>query len=149
MTGPSAGCAAVWNEKGDESVVSSGKTGMKILDLNHVAIHSADVEASRQFYEEGLGLVPKARPAFDFPGAWFDLGGGRELHLLGGMDFSVVSHCRGAHFALQVASLDEVQAELEEKGIPVVQGPQTRPDGARQIFVTDPDGYWVEFCELR
>ncbi|MEZ6089086.1 MAG: hypothetical protein R3C05_13875 [Pirellulaceae bacterium] len=25
-----------------------------------------------------------------------------------------------------------------------ISAPRTRPDGGRQIFVRDPDGYWIE-----
>jgi len=121
---------------------------MKIRALNHVALHATDLEVSRRFYGDLLGLPPKPRPAFDFPGAWFDLGEGRELHLLAGTDFGVISHSRGAHFALEVESLEETERFLCGRGIEIVQGPQTRPDGARQLFVKDPDGYWVEFCDL-
>ena len=56
---------------------------MKVLELNHVAIHVADVERSAAFYREVLRLEPLPRPAFDYPGAWFRLGARQELHLLG------------------------------------------------------------------
>lgn len=62
---------------------------MRILELNHVAILVSDIERSRRFYLEVLGLEPIPRPAFDFPGAWFRIGapgpGGaalQELHLI-------------------------------------------------------------------
>ena len=57
---------------------------MKILELNHIALHVADLERSVAFYREVLRLVPIPRPAFDFPGAWFQLGAVQELHLIGG-----------------------------------------------------------------
>jgi catechol 2,3-dioxygenase-like lactoylglutathione lyase family enzyme len=47
---------------------------LTIKALNHVAIYVADVEKSIQFYQNILGLEELARPAFDFPGAWFRLG---------------------------------------------------------------------------
>jgi catechol 2,3-dioxygenase-like lactoylglutathione lyase family enzyme len=47
---------------------------MKTLQLNHVAIHVADVERSVHFYRDVLQLEPLPRPAFKFPGAWFRLG---------------------------------------------------------------------------
>lgn len=42
---------------------------MRMLQLNHVAIHVADVPASVRFYHEVLGLEEIPRPAF-LPGAW-------------------------------------------------------------------------------
>ncbi len=121
---------------------------MNITGFNHVAIHVADLEASRRFYGEVLGLPTKARPAFDFDGAWFGIGGDRELHLLVGRAEPVVSHHRGAHVAFEVPSIEEAQADLRAKGVSIERGPQQRPDGAMQIFVLDPDGYWVELCDL-
>ncbi len=47
---------------------------MKQLQLNHVALHVADVELSCRFYCEVLQLEQIVRPAFDFPGAGFAWG---------------------------------------------------------------------------
>lgn len=121
---------------------------MEITDLNHIAIHVKDVAASRRFYGDLLGLKPKKRPDFDFDGAWFQLGPVRELHILEGREIDVVSHHRGAHFAFEVPDIQVAKAELEAAGVKIERGPQTRPDGAQQIFVLDPDGYWVEFSDI-
>ena len=43
---------------------------MKTQDLNHIALHVEDLEASMEFYGEKLGFEPIPRPDFDFPGAW-------------------------------------------------------------------------------
>jgi lactoylglutathione lyase len=56
---------------------------MEFLQLNHVALHVADIERSAAFYRDVLKLEPIPRPAFTFPGAWFRLGGDQELHLIG------------------------------------------------------------------
>ena len=55
---------------------------MNVTQLNHTAIPVADLERSRRFYQQVLGLRPIPRPPFDFPGAWFALGDGPELHLI-------------------------------------------------------------------
>ena len=120
---------------------------MDILDLNHVALHVADIDASCHFYGELLELPTKERPAFNFPGAWYALGPVRELHLIHGREKPVNSASRGNHFALEVASLAEAEAFLRSKGVEI-QGPQTRPDGVLQLYVFDPDGYSIEFTEL-
>lgn len=120
---------------------------MEILDMNHVALHVADIDASRCFYGGLLALPTKPRPTFAFPGAWYALGPVRELHLIAGRDKPVNSASRGNHFALEVASLAEAEAFLRSKGLEIF-GPQTRPDGALQLYVSDPDGYSIEFTEL-
>ena len=118
---------------------------MRIAQLNHVAIHVADVERSVAFYRDVLRLQPIPRPAFKFPGAWFRLGADQELHIIGERNEPVVSHNRGNHYALMVDDLSAWEHHLTERGANFVPR-RTRPDGALQIFVIDPDGHYVELC---
>lgn len=120
---------------------------MQVLQLNHVALHVADVDASVGFYRDVLKLPRIERPAFDFPGAWFRLGADQELHLIGDRDKPVHSHHRGGHLALLVDQLDEFESHLDACGAKRLAR-KTRPDGALQTFVQDPDGHWVELCVL-
>jgi lactoylglutathione lyase len=115
---------------------------MKILELNHVAIHVEDVARSTRFYAEVLGLEPMARPAFSFPGAWFRVGREQELHLIGRRP-EAPSPPRERHFAFRVDSIEAAVARLRERG-QEFEGPRPRPDGALQIFLRDPDGHMLE-----
>jgi len=116
---------------------------MKILELNHVAIHVKDVDASCHFYGEVLQLTRLLRPAFTFPGAWFRLGQGQELHIIGERIDPVIGQHRGNHFALLVDDLDAWEWRLDKLGIDHLPR-KTRPDGILQLFVRDPDGHVVE-----
>lgn len=118
---------------------------MKLLQLNHVALHVADVEASSRFYRDVLGLKPIPRPAFSFPGAWFGIGADQELHLIGGRTDDTNSHNRGNHWAMMIDDMDAWEAELKARGIEYLPR-RTRPDGAFQIYLIDPDGHYVELC---
>jgi len=89
---------------------------MKFLELNHVAVHVADVAQSSAFYERILKLERIPRPAFTFPGEWFRLGETQELHLLGDRSQPVHSHNRGTHFALLVDDLDAWEEHLKATG---------------------------------
>lgn len=117
---------------------------MKIQQLNHVAIHVVDVDASVRFYRDVLRLESMPRPAFSFPGAWFRLGVDQELHLIGNRAESVHSHHRGNHYALMVDDIDAWERSFQEGGVPSRR--QIRPDGAHQVYVTDPDGHVIELC---
>ncbi|MDJ1483475.1 VOC family protein [Cytophagaceae bacterium YF14B1] len=121
---------------------------MNIQLLNHVAVHVADVKTSISFYRDILGLPQLPRPAFDFPGAWFRIGTTQEIHLIGNRTEAVHSHSRGTHFALQVDNIKAVEAELKAKNA-TFTGPKQRPDGNWQIFIVDPDGHWIELCEIQ
>ncbi len=118
---------------------------MKFLELNHVALHVADVAQSSAFYERILKLERIPRPAFTFPGEWFRLGETQELHLLGDRSQPVHSHHRGTHFALLVDDLDAWEEHLKATGYPYFPR-KPRPDGAWQIFIIDPDGHYIELC---
>lgn len=118
---------------------------MTILELNHIAIHVADVEQSCQFYEKVLQLNRMKRPAFSFPGAWFRLGAHQELHLIGGRTEPANNHDRGSHLALMIDDMDAWEAYFTDMGVSYLPR-RTRPDGAFQIYVTDPDGYYIELC---
>lgn len=43
---------------------------MEIKRIDHYSIRTLDVEASRKFYTEVIGLTVGPRPAFPFPGLW-------------------------------------------------------------------------------
>jgi lactoylglutathione lyase len=116
---------------------------MKIQELNHVAIYVTDVERSVDFYSRVLKLPSMARPAFDFPGEWFRLGSTQELHLIGDRGEPYPEMNRNNHFALRVDDIDAWQQHLTEAGADF-RRKKLRPDGAWQIFVTDPDGHTIE-----
>ena len=115
---------------------------IKIHELNHVALHVSDLEASIRFYRDVLGLPQIQRPAFKFEGAWFGLGR-QELHLISdtSLDSAVRRH---HHFALLVDDSYAAKAELAAKGVTLLEGPSPRPDGPLQLFFHDPDGYRIE-----
>lgn len=119
---------------------------MKIQELNHVAIHVADVERSCAFYRSVLRLETMARPAFDFPGAWFRLGVNQELHLIGRRG-PVAPASANNHFALRVDDIAAWEEHLRHAGAEF-QPKKRRPDGAWQIFLRDPDGHFIELFTI-
>ncbi|AEI50933.1 VOC family protein [Runella slithyformis] len=121
---------------------------LSIIGINHVALYVADVERSINFYKTIVGLTSLVRPAFDFPGAWFRLGTTQELHLIGIRTEVVVSGSRSNHFALEVDDLDAWEAHFKANAA-TYRPPKFRPDGVRQLFLQDPDGYWIEFFSVK
>ena len=120
---------------------------MHFSQLNHVALHVADIERSVEFYRDVLRLEPIPRPAFTFPGAWFRLGADQELHLIGERTREVNSQTRGNHFALLVDDFDAWERYLTENKVHFAPR-RSRPDGALQLYVIDPDGHYIELCTL-
>jgi catechol 2,3-dioxygenase-like lactoylglutathione lyase family enzyme len=116
---------------------------MKIFGLDHVALHVKDLDASRAFYRDVLQFEALPRPAFDFPGAWFRIGMGHELHLIGERGQPVTSHRQGNHFAMETDDLDAWENHFKKIGF-TRSLRKSRPDGAGQIFIEDPDGHVIE-----
>ena len=120
-------------------------SAMKILELNHVAIHVADVERElRVSHRDVLRLEMLPHPAFDFPGAWFRLRARtRIVHLIGR---SVAICARQWQQSLRAAgklSIVAWEEHLQQTGAEFRPRKQ-RPDGAWQIFLRDPDGHYIE-----
>lgn len=121
---------------------------MRVKSINHIALHVRDLGTSIDFYHHLLEFeLLKTRPNFDFNGAWLRLGVAQELHLIVGRDYDTNGGSRKTHFALEVDSVNDIASFLATKKIAMV-GPKLRPDGAVQLFICDPDGYWIEFTEL-
>jgi len=113
---------------------------MRIRALQHVSIRSRDLDRARDFYERLLGLPTVPRPELGFPGAWYGIGTS-QLHLIAREQLMEGIDPTDPHFALEVESLEAVRRELQARGIPYLDF------GGPQLWVRDPDGNVVEFCE--
>src|SRR3990170_4964230 len=93
-------------------------------ELNHVSITVTDVAKARDFYTGLLGFEEIPRPAFDFPGIWYSLGGGLSLHII--LNDQLVRpaverekiQARYAHFALWTADADKTARQISDLGLP-------------------------------
>jgi len=115
-----------------------------ISGFHHAGFLVTDVERAAEFYEGVLGLPLLPRPDLGFPGRWYDLGGGHQLHLMSVLQMpghaDPPRHDR--HIALNVANIKEAEAVLNQMGIPVTYG--SGRAGNPQLFVRDPDGNTIE-----
>lgn len=127
---------------------------IKVRHIDHVTLVVADVEASRKFYAGLLGMTEVARPAFSFEGAWFQAGA-TLIHLIKEHDRSgpagypvevLVRSSRNHHFAFEVDDAKAVAEKLKAMGVTLLDDAKLRPDGATQVFLTDPDHHVVELC---
>lgn len=121
-----------------------------IVGLLHASLLIADVDRSRAFYEGVLGLAANpARLDLGFPGVWYDLGGGGQIHLLCLANPDPVSGRpehggRDRHTALAVRGWEDMKAALDAAGVVYTLS----RSGRRALFVRDPDGNALELVEV-
>jgi catechol 2,3-dioxygenase-like lactoylglutathione lyase family enzyme len=128
---------------------------LQVRTLDHVTLVVKDLNRSRDFYVGMLGMQPMERPRFSFDGSWFQAGK-TQIHLIlehpesGPAGIDVPQHLlamsRTHHFAFEVEDTQAATDYLRRRNVPIVSGPKERPDGAVQVFATDPDGHVVELC---
>lgn len=128
------------------TILSAQKTG---LAFDHNALLVNDLAVSSGFYMEILGLEEIENKTRKEHIRWFSLGNGRELHLSENKDHEVPD-VKGVHFAMKANDLDIFIAHLRANKIPFSNWhdqkniTNTRPDNVRQIYIQDPNGYWIE-----
>ena len=126
---------------------------IRVQHIDHVTIVVKDLSLSREFYVGLLGMEEVPRPNFSFAGAWFQAGA-TLLHLIeehpqsgrAGTEKDRAHGSRCHHFAFEVTDARAAAQCLIDRGCSLVQDAKLRPDGAVQMFVSDPDGHIVELC---
>jgi catechol 2,3-dioxygenase-like lactoylglutathione lyase family enzyme len=116
--------------------------GLQVTQIDHVSVIITDLERSRRFYRDVLGLkeIPKPR-TFDFVVLWFDLGN-QHVHLLLKEKPDTVS---ARHFALRVKDAAAARAHFRANGVEVQE--TTPIPGADRFFISDPDRNRIEIIQ--
>ena len=125
---------------------------MPAQSLNHYTINTRDLERTRTFYEEVVGLTVGERPPLPFPGYWLYCGNVPTVHLIGHRDENpVISDDtsqpaptgRLDHIAFTCNGLKDMRENLASRGIKFDE--RVLPSfNMTQLFYLDPDGVSVE-----
>ena len=127
---------------------------MSLGVLQHYTIEPSDLERTKDFYCDVLGLENGDRPPLGFPGYWLYSGGVATVHLLGprapreGVTVrdpkkKFDDTGRFDHVAFAATDLAGVRQRLQQHKIKYRENILPRL-GAAQIFLFDPDGVGVE-----
>jgi lactoylglutathione lyase len=125
----------------------------KTLEFDHTTLHVQDLQKSAAFYEKFLGFERIPDPFKDDKHLWYRIGAHQQLHVVGGATEPVRDDME-QHLAFRVASVPDFIARLDSAHIPYrnfagEQKVTLRPDGVHQIYLQDPDGYWLEINDSR
>jgi catechol 2,3-dioxygenase-like lactoylglutathione lyase family enzyme len=133
------------------------------LSLNHFSVRTLDLEATKHFYVNVLGLTEGPRPDFPFPGYWLyqgptDAYQNAAVHIIG-IDKNDVSgltnylgerdttQLKGSgaldHVAFFATGLADMLLRLKEHNIEPRQR-EVPSLGLHQLFLDDPNGIVIE-----
>jgi len=121
-----------------------------VAALLHAGLLVSDLARAKAFYESVLGLqLCPNRPELPYPGEWYDLGGGQQLHLmqLPNPDAGSVRPEHGGrdrHIALAVRNMDALKNRLDAAGVKYTPS----KSGRAALFCRDPDANTLEFVEI-
>ncbi len=114
------------------------------LGLRHLALLSRAFDEMKRFYIDRLGFRVEWEPDLD------------NIYLTSGTD-NLALHRAGAdvqaeggrldHLGLLVrepSDVDRWAAYLDEHGVPLTTRPRTHRDGARSLYLFDPDGNTIQ-----
>jgi catechol 2,3-dioxygenase-like lactoylglutathione lyase family enzyme len=126
---------------------------MAITEMQHYMVLSKDLEKTRAFYCDVLGLRTGPRPPFDFEGLWIYVGNVAAVHVATQTSYEVSGRVEAAgkrhgsgsvdHIAFAANNYDELIASFDRHGVRY-RATQVPGSDLRQLFVHDPDGIQIE-----
>lgn len=137
---------------------------MAVTALAHVLVLSDDIDASRDFYRDIVGMREGPRPPLEFPGYWLYADGEQVacMHIADRVAYLTHAATLGLgtgpddgtgqragtgaptvdHIAFDAPDYESAIATIERHGLDYVRN--TVPGGPRQLFILDPNGVRVE-----
>lgn len=131
---------------------------MSISRLDHYSIRTTDLDRTRRFYTEIIGLAVGPRPTFPFPGVWLYNGDQAVVHVVG-IDVNDPKGLadylgdRGLedqdgtgtidHVAFLCGDVDGMRARFKAAGV-VTREREVASLRLLQVFIEDPNGVTLE-----
>ena len=129
---------------------------MALTGMEHYLVLTSDLDATRDFYQDALGMSQGFRPQLGFPGYWMYIGATPVIHIAewntytahsNGKDIPVTVPAASTgsfdHVAFNAQDFESVLARLERHGVTPARNLQSK-SGMRQLFVFDPNGVKIE-----
>jgi lactoylglutathione lyase len=122
--------------------------------FNHMALCARNLKKTAAFYTDIIGLKTIKHPFNDTVHVWLKIGNGLALHIIKG-DCAESVHNIGIHLCFSVPSLEAFTHFLDAKNVTYgnwggePKKVQLRADGVKQIYLQDPDGFWIEINDAK
>ena len=116
---------------------------------NHLALYVKDLKKSEEFYKTVMMLQEIPEPFHDGKHVWFRTGVHSQLHIIQGST-EVTTHDINTHYAYSVKDLAVFTKHLDAMKVKYGDwngsstNPTKRPDGVVQVYLQDPDNFWIE-----
>jgi catechol 2,3-dioxygenase-like lactoylglutathione lyase family enzyme len=127
-----------------------------LTGIEHYLVLTADLDATRDFYRDALGLTQGIRPPLGFPGYWMYVGATPVIHIAEWQTYTAHSAAKDIPVTTPAAStgafdqvafnaedFDAVLARLMHQGVTPARNLVSK-SGMRQLFVFDPNGVKIE-----
>ncbi|SFZ89784.1 Catechol 2,3-dioxygenase [Flaviramulus basaltis] len=124
------------------------------MSFDHLALSVNDVDVAAEFYNSILNLNEITNKTKVDGIRWFSLGDNKELHLISIVAGEIKLN-KAVHFAVTTSSFDTFIKRLTSMNINYSswageeQKITIRADGVKQVYVQDPDGYWIEVNSVK
>ncbi|MGZ3874053.1 MAG: VOC family protein [Mucilaginibacter sp.] len=134
------------------SAQSAANTNQPVF--NHAALCARNLKKTADFYRQVIQLQEIHHPFNDTVHVWLKIGEGLALHIIKGDCAAAVQNI-GIHLCFSVPSLDAFIRHLDEMNVPYSNWTgqpkkiQLRADGVKQIYLQDPDGFWIEINDSK
>ncbi len=124
---------------------------MSVIKFEHVGIMVKDIEKSKGFYQEvvGLDLIDEMiHTNGELKLGFLGLNGEIIVELIEGYNDQLPVEGKVHHVAFTVKGIEEEKKRLKKLDI-ALQSEEitTLPNGAKYLFFHGPDGEWIEFFE--
>jgi lactoylglutathione lyase len=131
------------------SIFISLSTMAQKTRINHIALSVHQLQRSTVFYQQIIGLDTIPEPFRDGRHIWLAIGDFSQLHLIQN-EGPIIIPSKNTHLCFSTSSIEAFIQKLTKAAIPYEdrnggKGAITiRADKIQQIYLQDPDGYWIE-----
>lgn len=122
--------------------------------INHTAIYVVDLKKSGDFYQNIIGLDTVPEPFHDNAHIWLRTSPISTMHIILGAE-KFKEYYKNQHTCFSVSEYDSFITKLRKANMSFedVAGNKNaitkRIDGVHQIWLQDPDGYWLEINDAK